>query len=63
MWAMKLSLMSIILLKLELEALIIITEQMTEIKNSNYDKKKLGLICTITSALFYLFILKLSNSE
>lgn len=39
MWAMKLSLISIILLKLELEALIIITEQMTEIKNSNYNKK------------------------
>lgn len=39
MWAMKLSLISIILLKLELEALIIITEQMTEIKNRNYNKK------------------------
>lgn len=39
MWAMKLSLISIILFKLELEALITITEQMTEIKNSNYNKK------------------------
>ena len=39
MWAMKLSLISIILFKLELEALIIITEQMTEIKIAIITKK------------------------